>query len=114
LAPGEGGFISIPASATAPYTNTYVGEVLQGALSTSLPAGFSLIGSKVPQQGGVQTVLEYPAVSGNIIYRWAPGFSPSSFDGAIWSPSEPVINVAEGFFASRGASATWTRNFTVQ
>jgi hypothetical protein len=112
LNPGEGAFMFVPTG--PPYTNTYVGEVLQGSLTNSLPAGFSLIGSKVPQAGGVQTVLGYPAAVGNIVYKWAPGFSGSSFDGAVWSPGEPVINVAEGFFSSRGASADWVRNFTVQ
>jgi len=45
LNPGEGAIIQ----ATSPFTNTFVGEVLQGNLTNSYPAGFSIRASIVPQ-----------------------------------------------------------------
>ena len=55
LVPGEGFFFKNPGSTTI--TNTFVGNVKQGALTTSLSSGFTLVGSQVPQAGLVSTDL---------------------------------------------------------
>jgi len=112
LNPGEGAFLFVPAG--APYTNTYVGEVLQGSLTNAVPQGFAMLGSKVPQTGLVQTDLAFPATLGTIVYKFAAGFQASSYNGATWNPSQPTINVGEGFFSFQPSAQTWVRTFTVQ
>jgi hypothetical protein len=109
--PGEGVFLYVPAGNN--YTNTYVGEVLQGDLTNSLLAGFNMVGSKVPQAGGLQTDLGYPVSNGSLVYKWTTTFASYSYAGS-WAPSEPQLQVAEGFFAYKPAAVNWVRSFTVQ
>jgi hypothetical protein len=110
LAPGEGVFIQL----AAPKTITFVGDVLQGALSTALPAGFSIKSSKVPQSAGLDA-LGFPADIGDSVYlfnRTSQTYSSFTYLG-VWSPSVPTPAVGESFFVSRAAAGTWTRNFSV-
>jgi hypothetical protein len=112
LNPGEGAFLFVPAGNA--YTNTYVGEVLQGSLTNAVPQGFSILGSKVPQAGLVQTDLGFPSSLGSIVYKWTGFFNAFSYDGATWSPSQPSVNVGEGFFSFSPSAKNWVRTFTVQ
>jgi len=120
LNPGEGFFIHTPQAVTI----TFVGEVLQGYLTNPIPANFSLKASMVPQAGKLQTDLKFPPVQDDYIWRWdASGqtftfLSPYFYSSPVWAPSEPSINVAEGFIVHRDpALATpdnwWIRNFIV-
>jgi len=120
LAPGAGYWVSTPPGIG--YTNTFVGEVMQGALSQSLPAGYSLQGSKVPQAAALVGVMNFPYAAGDVIY-----FQNSSFTGydeyyidqdlGAWTindPIGPVPAVGQGFWVlNAGATKNWTRNFTV-
>jgi len=127
LAPGIGFFFNNP---NAQFTNTFVGEVNQGALSKSLPTGYSINGSMVPVSGYLQTDLGVTnAVGGDVVYLWANNnFVPCAkdqFDGT-WQgltpplssdPNKgPLINIGQGFFYQNnsGAAISWNRNFTVQ
>src|SRR5947207_14275109 len=47
LNPGEGGIVQ----SSAPFSNTFVDEVMQGSLAVPHPAGFSIKASQVPQAG---------------------------------------------------------------
>jgi len=112
--PGEGFFISNPG--TTPFTNTFVGTVMQGSLSNSVPAGFSILASQVPQAGQLDTVLGFPATDGDTIYQFTPSnqqYVANTFLFGSWSPAAPVINVGEGFFVSKSTAAVWTRTFSV-
>lgn len=116
LNPGEGAFIR-----NATGTNivvTFVGEVLQGSLTNSLPVGFSIKSSMVPQQGAIDSVLQFPAMGGDILYKYVPGqgYNAYTFDDLdlVWTPSSPTINVGEAFFIRRTSAGQWVRNFTVQ
>jgi len=116
LQPGGGVFVNVPSAVTV----TAVGNVLQGALSQAYVAGFTMLSSKVPQTGLLQTDLGYVPASGDLIYKFNaagqtynnPANSYSTKGG--WAPSQPTINVGEAFFLSSSAGGTWTRNFTVQ
>ena len=116
LNPGEGGFIGT----TTLFTNTFVGEVKQGNLSTPLPAGLSIVASQVPQQGKVSTDLSFPLIPGTQIYQFN-GTSYKSFlyddiDGwtSSGTPSEPSVAIAESFWVrNNAAAAAWTRTFSV-
>lgn len=117
LNPGEGAFIRN--NSPSPMTITFVGEVLQGALSNPIPAGYSILSSMVPQAGPVSSVLGLPAADGDQLFRWTgAGYSVATYEdpggGGEWSPSEPNVGVGEAFFIRKGAAATWVRNFTVQ
>ncbi len=116
LAPGQGAWLYVPAGPN--YTNTYVGEVLQGSLTNTLIAGFNLVGTKVPQQGGVQTVHNVVPAFFDTVYRYDSGvqdYYPSQSYFGSWSPSEPDIAVGEGFwyYNASGADNNWVRNFSV-
>jgi hypothetical protein len=112
LSPGEGAYFFNAGSAV--YTNTFVGEVAQGTLTTKLPAGFSMASSQVPQQGLISTDLGFPASSGDTVYLFRAGnFEVFSQFFGSWSPSEPTVAVAEGFWVSKVAATDWTREFSV-
>jgi len=115
LAPGEGGFLNNPTAGNV--VVTFVGDVLQGTLSTLLPQGFSIASSKVPQAANVNT-LELPPDDGDQLFKFVnpgPGYVTYTFDGLdlVWTPSAPVINVGEAFFINKTIARTWTRTFSV-
>jgi hypothetical protein len=119
IAPGKGFFIAN--NSAAPVTITFVGEVPQGAnLSTPLVAGLNLVASQVPQAGGLVANLGYVAQDGDIVYQWdatAAGTgaykAPNGFEFGGWATGEPQLAVGEGFFLTKSAAGSWTRNFSV-
>ena len=112
VVPGEAIFVFNPDA--SPFTVTFVGNVNQGSLTNSLVAGFNMISSQVPQAGLVETDLGAPISNGEIVYKWnGTGYDPFSFGLLGWLPSEPTINVGEGFWINKVAAADWTRNFDV-
>jgi hypothetical protein len=121
LNPGEGFFVV----GGADFTNTFVGEVLQGALSINLVGNgnFEAIGSKVPVGGSLTNVLaQYPATDNDQVWLWRTDLQ--DFDTVnipTWSAAQnkwiPDANLTagDGFFLVRaGGPVTYTRNFTVQ
>jgi len=115
LNPGEGCFIKINVSAD--YTNTFVGEVLQGSLTNSLLAGYQLIGNQVPDSGSVVS-LDFSPSAGSKLYKWDSGSQNWSVFNKVpfspgWTPSVPSIDVAEGFMVNAASPYNWVRNFTV-
>lgn len=114
VGPGSGAFIRNP-GATA-VTVTFVGEVPQGTLTTTYPAGFTLLSSKVPQAGALQATLGFTPGEGDIVYKWNVAdqrYDLSTFEFGEWAPSAPSLAVGEGFFLKANAAGTWTRNFSV-
>jgi len=125
LAAGEAAFILNPSPTNNPPLKiTFVGEVPQGNLThpTALVAGFSLIGSQVPQQlvlTGTTNGMSFPAGSGDTIYF----FRNKSYSqvtqftadptGDFWDSGDPVPFVGEGFWVSKVVPASWTRTFSV-
>jgi hypothetical protein len=127
LPPGVGFFINNP---NARFTNTFVGEVNQGALSKSVAQGYTVNSSLVPLTGNLQTDLGLTnAVPGDVAYLWSGSglvaCAKDQFDGT-WQPlsppfssdanNGPVIQIGTGFFYQNnsGAAISWNRNFTVQ
>jgi hypothetical protein len=115
LNPGEGAFFITPQATTI----TFVGEVRQGLLTNTLPAGVKVIRSSiVPQAGLISTTLGLPGEAGDQLFTFAGGFTTYTFDefDPIWLPNEPNINVGQAFFytkANTGTAVNWVRNFTV-
>jgi len=115
--PSEGFFVKVPGTGTQ--TLTFVGEVAQNADSNiSFGAGYSLLGSVVPQSGKIQTDLQFPAKANDTILTLkadGSGYNSVKKVGTSWigAGGEPVIDVAQGFWLNTTAGGTWTRNFSV-
>jgi hypothetical protein len=116
---GEAVFINVGSAATI----TFVGDVRQsgaGTLNTPLSPGFSIVGSQVPQTGGISSILGLAPDNGDTAQQWDPVnqhyLNPSGYDLDIFGgwDSEPVLGMAEGIVLSRGAAGSWSRNFNVQ
>jgi hypothetical protein len=116
LNPGDGFFIQNPGGVDV--TVTFVGEVPQGDLSSTLPAGLSIKASQVPQAGLVSTDLKYPPQNNDRIFKWSSTtstYTPYTYSTVLggWNPSEPSIDVGEAVFLNRATAGTWTRTFSV-
>ena len=107
------------------FTNTFVGEVRQGAITVPIAGNGNadLIGSPVPVAGNLSVILtNYPAVDNDIVLYWDVGAQDlsgtvSTYSAALssWSAGPGPVNVADGFLLVRGgAPVNWVRNFTVQ
>jgi len=120
LDPGMAAWVSVPSATTA----TTVGNVLQGTLTNpnlTAGGGFAFLSSKAPITGALQGVLSFTPHQNDKVYRYNgvgyDQFSYISIKGApvAWSPSDPVINVGQGFWINLAApGSTWVQNFTVQ
>lgn len=114
VGPGRAAFLRNPGA--TPLTVTFVGEVPQGTLTTSYGAGFSLLSSQVPQAGQLQAVLGFTPKENDIVFKWNVAqqrYDLFTFEFGEWSPSNPSLEVGEGFFLKTDAAGTWTRNFSV-
>jgi hypothetical protein len=115
LAPGEGVILRTPTSTTVPLS--FMGDVLQGTLNTSVPAlpTKSIRSSKVPQAGALQSLLGFAPAQNDVIYRMTPGagtYTSYTYANGSWSPSQPSINVGESFWIYTGTASTWSRSFS--
>lgn len=124
FAPGTGAWINNQSA--APFTITFVGEVPQGTqtspITNSIPAGFSLRSSIVPQSGALDADLGFTPSDKDTIYLWRsnawkicnfyaddPNVSTSvgSWDNV------PDPSVGEGFWIKTSKAKTWSRVFSV-
>jgi len=123
--PGVGIFVN----SSSPWTNTFVGTVMQGSLSNSFGTlnVNSFVGSQVPINGTADSLNLTPGLpDGTTVEPWNTGtqsFAGGSYTWAFGSWSDPVggstpppINVGEGVLINTppGNSGLWATNFTVQ
>jgi hypothetical protein len=91
---------------------------MQGNLTNSMPAGFSLRSSIVPQSGTLDGApasggLGMPVEDGDIVYTMVGGsYVAHNYFGG-WAPQAPVPKVGEGFFVFKQNAANWVRSFNV-
>ena len=112
FANGDTGFLLNPT--TNSFSLTFQGQVPQGLLSLGLPAGYSMVGSLLPQTGGIQSQLGFPGASGDTVFLYRDGrYRTSQFDPLLggWD-FEPNVNVGEGFFLFKSAATNWVRSFS--
>jgi hypothetical protein len=125
IPPGTG-FVML---VTGIWTNTIVGQVLQGSL-TNFVAGsnrFSLVSSKVPQSGEITSVHAFPGTDGDNVYFFTDATQTFSdgytfFNGFGWfdpngaaGPGGPTNAVGQPFFVQNpGPDTNWVRHFIVQ
>ena len=112
---GDGVFFQNAGS--TPYVVTFVGEVVQGTnITTSLVGGgFTMVGSKVPQNGLIQSDLNYQPHDGDTVLKWdnsAGGYFFYNYSGG-WDPDEPTLAPGESVFIQSVGANTWTRSFTI-
>lgn len=113
---GEGFYFRNSFSETI--VNTFVGEVRQGFLTNTLPAGYSMKGSLVPQTGSINSVHGIPGEAGDEI-RTLTNISGvetqniSTFDGALnqWVP-DLILHVGESFWIHKQHQQDWVRYFS--
>jgi hypothetical protein len=98
-------------------TLTFVGEVKLSS-TVNIHAGIDGASSVIPQSGLI-SALGFPTPDGIFtFYKYIPGtgyvHSDWDPDNAAWSPSEPSLDIAEGFFYDNGGGTlAWTRTFQV-
>ena len=118
LKPGEGAIVNSPNN----WTNTFVGEVLQGTLANPYPAGFSIRASQIPLAGTL-TALQLPASQlqdGDVVYQFnttTQAYDIYTLLGGSWvgGPlTEPTLAVGEALWLQPQAGGTWNQTFTVQ
>jgi len=127
MPPGKGAFFV----AQNTFTNTFVGNVLQGTQTNTVYGGnvtlgsLTMVGSQVPQATDVTTMnLTGSLADGDTIYRYNgsayKSFTWSLGDGVYYddngNANTPVINVGEGFWIQsyNAANQPWVRTFNVQ
>lgn len=115
VVPGQGGFLNTDTL----FTNTFVGEVMQGNLTNAFPLGYSIRSSQVPQAANL-TALGLTAAVQNFdqVLVWTNNPAPGSFvvytlTFGAWDPADPQIEVGQSFFLNTAAAGNWTRTFTV-
>ena len=106
---GVGFYINVDSATTI----TFVGEVLQGADSNKeVPAGLSIQGSLVPQEGTLGS-LDFPADVGDTAFSFdGTTFAANTFLG-VWAPEDPALGIADALFIDKGAAGNWDRNFSI-
>jgi hypothetical protein len=115
LEPGAGVFVRNPTA--NPVTITFVGEVLQGTLTTPLVQGLQIVSSKVPQSD-TPTALGLPGAVGDTVYIYnvaTQQYTVSSFDDLenAFLPAPRALEVGEAFFLNKAQAGNWTREFNV-
>jgi hypothetical protein len=94
---------------------TFVGEVPQGTLTTTMPQGFSIVSSQVPQEG-TPTALGFTAAEGDALYFFVEAtqaYDIIAYEFGEYSKPLPSLAVGEAFFVRKVAAGTWTRTFNV-
>jgi hypothetical protein len=97
--PGKGFFLQN--TDTRALSITFVGEFPEGTNTLKITPGYNLLAAHFPVAGKVETDLGLPAVNGDKVFRFdtaAQGFLLYTRRTSGWTPTEPVIGVAEGFF----------------
>jgi hypothetical protein len=120
LNPGHGVFVKNPTAADV--TVTFVGEVMQGTLTTPLVPGLQIVGSQVPQEGtasdlGLPNTTEEGLSPGDQVYQFTGpgGYYVSTFDDLEnnYVPALKPLAVGEAIFVKLAKANSWNRTFSV-
>jgi hypothetical protein len=129
LNPGEAAFFYNNTSTNIIFT--FVGTVPQGTNTVVLNQGYNLVSSPVPETGGITTTLGLAVAvagsdvdDGDRLYSFSNNgvtsgyatYTVDSFSTPPWDPSEPTINVGQGFFyyiPNTNPAKSWVRTFSV-
>ena len=110
ISPGEGGIFFNP---TSDYRSVcFTGEVLPKNLSISIPPGFSIRSSPLPQSGNLVEDLEFPITDGDVIHlfdRDKQQYVLYPYENGRWTTGAPLTSVGEAFWVAKREQGTWTR-----
>jgi hypothetical protein len=111
LSIGEGAFLINPSAQDK--TVTFVGEIAQGDLTNSIPAGLSIRCSVIPREGKVTAVLGLTLSPFDNIYVSTNNTLKvfTYLPGGNWHPFEPSLRVAESFIINASAPTNWITHF---
>jgi hypothetical protein len=112
LGPGKGFFIQN--TATSATTLTFVGDIPKGTNTINIVPGYNLLAPHFPVAGKVETDLGLPALNGDKVLKFdaaSQNYVLYTRRATEWSPAEPEMGVAEGFFFETTNSVSWTRTF---
>ena len=118
--PGHGVFVRNPSASDV--TITFVGEVMQGTLTTPLSPGLQIVGSQVPQEGtasdlGLPHTTAAGMTPGDQVYQYqgAAGYYVSTFDDLEdnFTPALKPLAVGEAVFVKLAKANSWNRTFSV-
>ncbi len=115
LVPGEGAVFFNP---TAEYLLLlFVGEVA-GYSTQSIPEGFSIRSSCVPQPGSLHIDLGFPVAEGDVVHlfdRDKQKYTLYPYSNAAgWAANPPMVNVAEAFWVEKKIAGKWAYEFSVE
>ncbi|MHB8523650.1 MAG: hypothetical protein ACYDH9_23245 [Limisphaerales bacterium] len=109
--PGEGVFIFNPAANTA--LLTFTGSLNPGTYINPIPAGLSMRSSMLPLDGRLDTLANFPAAEGDIIYSFnnASGtYKIYTYDLGSWT-APPIVAAGESFFVWTTTATNWVQTF---
>ena len=116
LAPGQGAFFY----SVQTFTNTFVGNVMQGSLSFPIAAGFTQVGSIVPQAASVADLGLVP-LNRDMIYKWnGTDYEYWQYANSKWRNLKsgaveiPTLDVGDAVFYYSDTGFNWTRTFEVK
>ena len=97
-------------------TLTFVGEVVQGSLSTTVPSGESYHAATLPIAGDLATNFGFPTANGlkvSLLDNATGDWTTHTFSDGTWSPSEPSLAAAQGFRVTANAATSWDRDISL-
>lgn len=117
IAPGSGAFVQVAASNNI----VFVGEVMQGNLTNTIPPGLQIVSSQVPQTGTPTSLSLTNVGNGGGILKFnttIQDYDQFTYIGGAWfngdgDPAEPTINVGEAVFVNFASTHQWIRTFSV-
>ena len=110
LMPGEGAIFFNPTADYKPLS--FVGEVMQGPLSTPIPSGFSIRSSLLPQPGNLDD-LGFPVAEGDVIHlfdRDRQKYVLHPYREGKWQEGPPLVSVGEAFWVAKTEPGNWTKS----
>ncbi|HZQ45755.1 MAG TPA: fibronectin type III domain-containing protein [Verrucomicrobiae bacterium] len=110
LNPGEGGFFGNPTQTNLPLA--FLGQVLQGKLTNSLPAGNSICAPIIPLASALSTL---PANNNDTVQCYVNGkWTTYTSILGIWSGTPALTFIPGGaFLMNKSSAANWIESFSI-
>lgn len=101
---------SIFVAGSASFATPFIGLIREKQV-VSVDAGTNNLSATVPKEGAVTNVTGYRPENGDTIQLWftnSQTFSNYTFSSGAWTPTNPVINIGQGFVLITTNSRSWT------
>ncbi len=112
LLPGHAEFFVNPTD--EPITLPFAGLMAQGVSTNVISRGTNFVSSIVPQAGRIHSDLGYNPNNGDKVLLWkGSNYSTNTYTIAGgWNPSEPSVNIGQGFVLVASQTNSWVENFS--